>query len=44
MEHVKIECKDNKLIVEREIDPYLECSTMCVGFHLQDRKCYINRY
>jgi len=40
MEHVKIECEGNKMIVEGEIDPYIETSNMCIGFHTEEEEIF----
>lgn len=40
MERVKVECEGNKMIIEGEIDPYIETSNMCIGFHLQEEETF----
>lgn len=40
MEHVKIECEGNKMIVEGEIDPYIETTNMCIGCHPQEEEIF----
>lgn len=40
MEHVKVECDGNKMIIEGEIDPYIETANMCIGFHPQEEEIF----
>lgn len=40
MEHVKVECDGNKMIIEGEIDPSIETTNTCIGFHLQEEETF----
>lgn len=40
MEHVSVKCEGNKMIVEGEIDPYIETSNICIGFHPDEEEIF----
>ena len=40
MERIKVECDGNKMIIEGEIDPYIETTNMCIGSHMQEEEIF----
>ena len=40
MEHVKVGCEGNKLVVEGEIDPNIQTDNICIGSHPQEEELF----
>ncbi len=40
MEHVLIECEENIMIIEGEIDPTIETTNICIGFHQPEEETF----
>ena len=40
MEHTKVECDGNKMVIEGEIDPNIQTDNICIGFHPQEEELF----
>ena len=40
MEHVTVQCEENKIVIEGEIDPTIETTNMCIGSHMQEEEIF----